>query len=86
MDNIYYDTFNGEKEIRTLSAYPIQYHKEDLDQQGGVTLESKFIQRGRKFWALSQATLRDYSGYTLSWPKRPVSIVDQDRVDADSLM
>ncbi|KAL3426801.1 ATPase [Phlyctema vagabunda] len=67
---IYYDPFNGEKEITSLPAYPMRFHKDALDKQDGITLEQRCIQRGKKFWNLHKAVMKEYNGLTVLWPKR----------------
>ena len=51
--------FDGEKEITSLSAYPRNFHSED------AALESRFIERGRKYWNLCEPSYQEHTGQTL---------------------
>jgi hypothetical protein len=51
--------FDGEKEITALSAFPRKFHPEDAD------LESRFIERGKKYWSLCEPSYQEHTGQTL---------------------
>jgi hypothetical protein len=51
--------FDGEKEITSLSAYPRNFHPED------AVLESRFIERGKKYWSFCEPSYQEHTGQTL---------------------
>jgi hypothetical protein len=51
--------FDGEKEITSLSAYPRNFHSED------AALESRLIERGKKYWNLCEPSYQEHTGQTL---------------------
>lgn len=54
--------FDGEVPIDSLDIYPARFHKEDLDQQGGLPLRERQIQLGRLYWKLYKQSYMEYSG------------------------
>jgi hypothetical protein len=54
--------FDGEIPIDSLDIYPARFHKENLDQQGGLPLRERQIQLGRLYWRLYKQSYMEYSG------------------------
>lgn len=62
--------FDGEKEIRSLAAYPISFMIEDERK----ALEERLISRGKRYYDYTSISHKHFRGYTLSTPRRLVSI------------
>lgn len=68
--------FDGEKEIKSILIFPTRFHKDspkDLERQNGLTLEQKFIARGKKYWELTKSySYKGYEGTTVTKPYQQV--------------
>ena len=64
--------FGGEKEVKTLTAYPVKFRQDEKD----VALEKRLIARGEKFWDMSKRySYKEHDGTTPFKPYRQVSIL-----------
>ncbi|KAH0563422.1 hypothetical protein GP486_002012 [Trichoglossum hirsutum] len=59
--------FDGEKEIRSLNAYPTSFMEEEERKE----IEQRLISRGKRYYDYTSISHKHFRGYTLSDPRRP---------------
>ncbi|TAQ90526.1 hypothetical protein B7494_g1089 [Chlorociboria aeruginascens] len=77
--------FDGEKEIKTLIVFPARFYKEskkELEKHNGMTIQQRFVARGRKYWELTRSyAYKRYEGTTTTKPYKQIDgriVVDFD--------
>lgn len=61
--------FDGERPISSMTVYPVRFH---VDSPGKTTMRDRLVARGKKYVELTKQSYRDYSGQTVTHPKRTV--------------
>lgn len=61
--------FDGEKEIRSLAAYPLSF----IPEGERTALEQRLITRGKRYYDYTAISHKRFHGYTFSTPRRLVS-------------
>lgn len=62
--------FDGEKDVRSLAAYPLSFMSEDERN----ALEQRLIERGKRYYDYTQISHKRFHGYTMTTPRRLVSV------------
>ena len=70
----YIEPFEGERPITSLPVFPKDYLKHDPRVHKTLSTEESLVQRGEKFFNLTNKGYRQYSGETTTFPKRVVCI------------
>ncbi|MCJ1247879.1 hypothetical protein MMC30_005094 [Trapelia coarctata] len=68
----YIEPFEGERSITSLPVFPKDYLKHDQRVHKTLSTQESLIQRGEKFFSLRNKGYRQYSGETITLPKRVV--------------
>jgi len=71
--SVWIEPYDGEKEITSLSYYPVQFFKgaQGSDEtHEATTLRERLVARGRKFWRLAKERpcYREYNGKSTNYP------------------
>lgn len=80
--SVWIEPYDGEKEITSLSYYPVQFFNDAQGSQEthkATTLRERLVARGRKFWGLAKERpcYREYNGKSTNYPFNKVCYLIQ---------